>query len=221
MRPGRRRTGPTRWRFTKRDFATGFAQPLYATGAQGEPGRLYVVEQGGTIKVVDRGRVLPGTFLDIRSRVTAGGEQGLLGLAFHPSVAPGAQRSTSSTRIAAARRAWSSTARTATRAIPGSAGSSSSARDPYGNHNGGMLAFAPNGRLFFTMGDGGAGGDPENRAQNMRSLFGKLLSINVATKGLKIEALGLRNAWRFSFDRVTNGDLYIADVGQGNIEEVN
>jgi glucose/arabinose dehydrogenase len=89
-----------------------------------------------------------------------------------------------------------------------------SSRDPYGNHNGGMLAFGPNGRLYFTMGDGGAAGDPENRAQNMRSLFGKLLSMNVATKGLKIEALGLRNAWRFSFDRA-NGDLYIGDVGQG------
>ena len=82
-----------------------------------------------------------------------------------------------------------------------------------------MLAFAPNGRLYFTMGDGGAGGDPENRSQNMRSLFGKLLSINVATKGLKIEALGLRNAWRFSFDRA-NGDLYIGDVGQGDVEEI-
>jgi glucose/arabinose dehydrogenase len=91
--------------------------------------------------------------------------------------------------------------------------------DPYGNHNGGMLAFAPNGRLFFTMGDGGAGGDPENRSQNPRSRFGKLLSINVATKGLRMEALGLRNAWRFSFDRA-NGDLYIGDVGQGNWEEI-
>ena len=94
-----------------------------------------------------------------------------------------------------------------------------SSSDPYGNHNGGMLAFGPNGRLYFTMGDGGAGGDPENRSQNMRSLFGKLLSINVATKGLKIEALGLRNAWRFSFDRA-NGDLYIGDVGQGDVEEI-
>ena len=82
-----------------------------------------------------------------------------------------------------------------------------------------MLAFGPNGRLYFTMGDGGSGGDPENRAQNPRSLFGKLLSLNVATKGVRIEALGLRNAWRFSFDRA-NGDLYIGDVGQGNTEEV-
>jgi glucose/arabinose dehydrogenase len=91
--------------------------------------------------------------------------------------------------------------------------------DPYENHNGGMLAFGRNGRLYFTMGDGGAAGDPENRAQNMRSLFGKLLSINVATKGVQIEALGLRNAWRFSFDRA-NWDLYIGDVGQGAIEEI-
>jgi hypothetical protein len=81
-----------------------------------------------------------------------------------------------------------------------------------------MLAFGPNGRLHFTMGDGGSGGDPENRAQNPRSLFGKLLSLNVATKGLRIEAFGLRNAWRFSFDRA-NGDLYIGDVGQGSVED--
>ena len=205
--------------FTKRAFATGFAQPLYATGAKGEPGRLYVVEQGGTIRVVERGRVRPETFLDIRARVLAGGEQGLLGLAFHPSW-PQVRKfyvqytdRGGSTRVVEYRA-------NATRAIPGSGRQLFFSRDPYGNHNGGMLAFAPNGRLFFTMGDGGAGGDPENRSQNPRSLFGKLLSINVATKGLQIEALGLRNAWRFSFDRVTK-DLYIADVGQGNLEEVN
>jgi glucose/arabinose dehydrogenase len=94
-----------------------------------------------------------------------------------------------------------------------------SSADPYGNHNGGMLAFGRDGRLYFTMGDGGAGGDPENRSQNPRSLFGKLLSINVATKGVRIEAHGLRNAWRFSFDRA-NGDLYLGDVGQNAIEEI-
>ena len=82
-----------------------------------------------------------------------------------------------------------------------------------------MLAFGPNGRLYFTMGDGGSGGDPENRSQNIESLFGKLLSLNVSTEGLKIEALGLRNPWRFSFDRA-NGDLYIGDVGQGALEEI-
>ena len=148
--------------------------------------------------------------------MTAGGEQGLLGLAFHPSypkvrklyvqytARDGSTKvveyRTNGTRASSPRQLFSS-------------------RDPYGNHNGGMLAFGPNGRLYFTMGDGGSGGDPENRSQNMGSLFGKLLSINVATKGLKIEALGLRNAWRFSFDRA-NGDLYIGDVGQGALEEI-
>ena len=129
----------------------------------------------------------------------SGGEQGLLGLAFHPQYAQNRRfyvqytDNGGDTRVVEYRS-------NGTKAIPGSARLLFSSEDPYGNHNGGMLAFAPNGRLFFTMGDGGAGGDPENRSQNRRSLFGKLLSINVATKGLQIEALGLRNAWRFSFD---------------------
>ncbi len=205
-----------RAQFKPRAVASGFSQPIYVTGAKGEPGRLYVVEQGGVIKVLQGGKRRSVPFLDIRSLVTAGGEQGLLGLAFHPSY-PKVRKlyvqytardastkvveySTNGTRASSPRLLFSS-------------------RDPYGNHNGGMLAFGPNGRLHFTMGDGGSGGDPENRSQNMRSLFGKLLSINVATKGLRIEALGLRNAWRFSFDRA-NGDLYIGDVGQGAIEEI-
>ncbi len=202
--------------FRPRAVASGFSQPLYVTGAKGEPGRLYVVEQGGTIRVLQNGKRRSAPFLDIRKLVTAGGEQGLLGLAFHPSYPAvrklyvqytGRDRSTNvveyrtnGTRASSPRLLFSS-------------------RDPYGNHNGGMLAFGPNGRLHFTMGDGGSGGDPENRAQNPRSLFGKLLSLNVATKGLRIEAMGLRNAWRFSFDRA-NGDLYIGDVGQNAIEEV-
>jgi glucose/arabinose dehydrogenase len=206
---------PDQAQFKPRAVASGFAQPVYVTGAKGEPGRLYVLEQGGVIHVLQGGRRRSTPFLDIRSLVTAGGEQGLLGLAFHPSypkvrklyvqytARDGSTKvveySTNGTRASSPRLLFSS-------------------RDPYGNHNGGMLVFA-NGRLYFTMGDGGSGGDPENRAQNMRSLFGKLLSINVATKGVRIEALGLRNAWRFSFDRA-NGDLYIGDVGQGAIEEI-
>ena len=160
----------------------------------------------------------PAPFLDIRRLVTAGGEQGLLGLAFHP---PYPKRAQALRPVHGPQRldaASSSTGRTGRSAS--SPRQLFSSRDPYGNHNGGMLAFGPNGRLYFTMGDGGAGGDPENRSQNLRSLFGKLLSMNVATKGLKIEALGLRNAWRFSFDRA-NGDLYIGDVGQGELEEIN
>ncbi|MDX6397441.1 MAG: hypothetical protein QOJ43_849 [Gaiellaceae bacterium] len=205
-------------RFTPRPVASGFKQPIFVTGAKGEAGRLYVVEQGGTIRVVERGKLRAAPFLDIRSLVTAGGEQGLLGLAFHPAY-PKVRKlyvqytdRGGSTRIVEYRS-------NATRALTGSARQLFFSRDPYGNHNGGMLAFGPNGRLHFTMGDGGAANDPENRSQNPRSLFGKLLSVNVATKGLRIEALGLRNAWRFSFDRA-NGDLYIGDVGQGEIEEI-
>jgi glucose/arabinose dehydrogenase len=204
-----------RTEFRPRAVASGFSQPVYVTGAKGEAGRLYVVEQVGRVISLRGGA--RQTVLDIRSLVTAGGEQGLLGFAFHPSY-PSVRKAyvqytarNGSTRLVEYR--LSGGKMSGPRLLFSSA-------DPYGNHNGGMLAFGPNGRLFFTMGDGGAGGDPENRSQNMRSLFGKLLSINVATKGLRIEALGLRNAWRFSFDRA-NGDLYIGDVGQGAIEEIN
>jgi glucose/arabinose dehydrogenase len=93
--------------------------------------------------------------------------------------------------------------------------------DPYGNHNGGHLTYSPDGRLYTSIGDGGGGGDPENRSQNMQSQFGKLLTLDVSkpAAGWLIAALGLRNPWRFSFDRAT-GDLYIGDVGQGEVEEV-
>ncbi len=205
--------------FKPRLVAGGFSQPVFVTGAKGEAGRLYVVEQGGTIRVLNKGKRRATPFLDIRRLVTSGGEQGLLGLAFHPSY-PKVRKiyvqytARNGATIVAEYRT------NATRALTATSRILFSSRDPYGNHNGGMLAFGPNGRLYFTMGDGGAGGDPENRSQNMSSLFGKLLSLNVATKGLRIEALGLRNAWRFSFDRA-NGDLYIGDVGQNAIEEIN
>jgi glucose/arabinose dehydrogenase len=211
--------GAERTQFTPRPVVRGLSEPVYVTGVKGEADRLYVLEQVGRIRVVERGRLRAAPYLDISSNVSAGGERGLLGLAFHPSY-PKVRKlyvqytdREGSTRVVEYRT-------NATRALPGSARQLFFSRDPYGNHNGGMLAFGPDGRLYFTMGDGGAADDPENRSQNMSSLFGKLLSLNVATKGLKIEALGLRNAWRFSFDRA-NGDLYIGDVGQGELEEVN
>ena len=207
---------PERAQFQPRPLASGFSQPIFVTGAKGEAGRLYVVEQGGVVYVLERGKRRAAPFLDIRSLVTAGGEQGLLGLAFHPSY-PKVRKlyvqytaRDGSTRVVEYRS--NGTRASAPRQL-------FSSPDPYGNHNGGMLAFGRDGRLYFTLGDGGAGGDPENRSQNPKSLFGKLLSLNVATKGLRIEALGLRNAWRFSFDRA-NGDLYIGDVGQSEREEV-
>ncbi|HSO02555.1 MAG TPA: PQQ-dependent sugar dehydrogenase [Gaiellaceae bacterium] len=203
--------------FKPRAVASGFSQPVFVTGAKGEAGRLYVVEQVGRILVLQGGKRRSAPFLDIRGSVRAGGEQGLLGLAFHPSY-PKVRK------LYVQYTARNGSTRVVEYRSNGSRASSPrllfSSADPYGNHNGGMLAFGPDGRLYFTMGDGGSGGDPENRSQNPRSLFGKLLSINVATKGLRIEALGLRNAWRFSFDRA-NGDLYIGDVGQGEVEEVN
>ena len=205
-----------RAQFTPRAVASGFSQPIFVTGAKGEAGRLYVVEQGGRILVLQGGKRRAAPFLDISRLVTAGGEQGLLGLAFHPAY-PKVRKlyvqytaRDGSTRLVEYRS--NGNRASGPRQI-------FSSPDPYGNHNGGMLAFGRNGRLYFTMGDGGAGGDPENRSQNPRSLFGKLLSINVATKGLRIEAYGLRNAWRFSFDRAT-GDLYLGDVGQNQREEI-
>ena len=204
--------------FRPRAVVGGLEQPTHVTAAPGEPGRLYVVEQAGVIRIVERGRLRPQPFLDIRSRVRSGGEQGLLSVAFHP-------------RYASTRRFYVNyTDRnghtnvveyrsSGARALPASARRLLLVRQPYANHNGGQIAFGPNGRLYVGMGDGGSGGDPENRAQNMSSLLGKLLSINVATRGVRIEGLGLRNPWRFSFDRAT-GDLYIGDVGQSALEEV-
>ena len=204
--------------FRPRAVVSGLADPVFVGAPASERGRLYVVEQGGRIIVVDQGRRRAEPFLDITNEVLSEGEQGLLGLAFHPKYAQNKRfyvqytDNGGDTRVVEYRS-------DGTRAIPGSARQLFRSTDPYANHNGGMLAFAPNGRLFFTMGDGGAGGDPENRSQNRRSLFGKLLSLNVATKGLKVEALGLRNAWRFAFDRA-NGDLYLGDVGQNATEEI-
>ena len=141
--------------------------------------------------MLQNGKRRSAPFLDIRNLVTAGGEQGLLGLAFHPSY-PKVRKlyvqytaRDGSTKVVEYR--TNGTRASSPRLL-------FSSRDPYGNHNGGMLAFGPNGRLHFTMGDGGSGGDPENRAQNPRSLFGKLLSLNVATKGLRDR--GVRPAQR-------------------------
>jgi len=193
-------------------------EPVHVTAPRSEPGRLYIVGQGGVIRVVDRGKLRAAPFLDIHTKVTNSGEQGLLSVAFHPRYKQNHRfyvqytDTNGDTRIVEYRS-------NGTRAIPRSARQVYYSGDPYPNHNGGQLVFGPNGRLYFTLGDGGSGGDPQNRAQNMRSRFGKLLSLNVVTKGVRIEALGLRNAWRFSFDRA-NGDLYIGDVGQGEIEEI-
>src|SRR5215203_886558 len=197
----------------------GLASPVHAAAPRSEPGRLYVVEQAGRIVVVERGRVA-GTLLDIRGQVRSGGEQGLLSVAFHPRYAQNHRFYVDYTDLAGDTRVMEYRSDGA-EAIASSRRQLLHIDQPYPNHNGGQLAFGPNGLLYVGMGDGGAGGDPENRAQNPNSRLGKLLTLNVdaQTPRPRIAALGTRNPWRFSFDR-KNGDLYIGDVGQGSWEEI-
>jgi glucose/arabinose dehydrogenase len=221
---------------------TGLTTPVFVTHAADTSGRLFVVEQGGSIVVLQAGATAPTLFLDISDRVVAGGEQGLLGLAFHPAFAGNGRffvdytrRADGATviaeyRVSAADPNVADRAETVLLTIP----------QPYVNHNGGMLAFGPDGNLYIGMGDGGSANDPGNRAQNVDELLGKILRIDVdhpaSTTQLysspadnpfagaiagrdEIYALGLRNPWRFSFDRQT-GDLMAGDVGQSAREEV-
>jgi glucose/arabinose dehydrogenase len=204
-----------------RAVVSNLASPVGLAAPRSEPGRLYVVEQGGTIRVVVKGKLRAAPFLDIRGLVRAGGEQGLLGLAFHPRYAANKRfyvnytDRNGHTNVVEYRS-------NGTRALPGTARRVFFVRQPYSNHNGGGVAFGPDGKLYVGTGDGGSGGDPENRAQSLRSLLGKMIRIDVDRRGAKpqIVALGLRNPWRYSFDRLT-GDLTIADVGQSALEEVN
>ncbi len=200
--------------------ARGLVEPVQVTSPRSEPRRLYVVEQRGTVRVVDRGKLRAGFFLDIRSRTASSGEQGLLGLAFDPKYRTNRFLYVDYTDVGGDTHVVRY--RTdGTRVLPASARELFRLDQPYPNHNGGDLAFGPDGFLYVGTGDGGSGGDPENRAQNMQSLFGKMLRFDVRNPGSdpEIVALGLRNPWRYSFDRLT-GDLYIGDVGQGDWEEI-
>jgi glucose/arabinose dehydrogenase len=208
---------PLRLKLTR--VATGLDAPVDLASTPSEPDRLYVVEQPGRIRVIENGRLSPQPFLDITSAVQAGGEQGFLSVAFHPDYADNGLLYVDYTDLDGNTRVVEFEAR----------GGESPARkrellfveQPYANHNGGQLAFGPDGRLYVGMGDGGSGGDPENRAQNLGDRLGKLLSLDVDQKGSEwlIEGYGLRNPWRFSFDPET-GDLWIGDVGQGEWEEI-
>jgi len=210
--------------------ATTFRSPIFVTQAPGSTDTLWVVEQRGTIQLVTGGLVA-GTFLDITSRVVAGGEQGLLGLAFHPDYAANGRYFVYYTNdgdganiVAEYNRDTGNTEGPRLLNIP----------DTEGNHNGGMIAFGPDRLLYVGTGDGGGGGDPEGDAQSLDRLFGKMLRLDVdaaspfAAAGnpfaagggdARIWAYGLRNPWRWSFDRLT-GDLYIGDVGQNCFEEI-
>jgi glucose/arabinose dehydrogenase len=200
--------------------ARGLAAPTDVGAPASESGKLYVVEQAGVVKVVEKGRVRPQPFLNIRNLVGSGGERGLLSIAFHPNYARNRlfyvdyTDTDGNTRVVQYRS-------NGTRAIPSSARQLLFERQPYSNHNGGQLAFGPEGLLYVGLGDGGSGGDPENNGQTMTTKLGKIwkLDVNKAGAEPQLVAYGLRNPWRFSFDRA-NGDLYIGDVGQGEWEEI-
>lgn len=198
----------------------GLAAPVHIAAPAGEPGRLYVVEQAGVIRVVVNGRLRAAPFLDIRALVRSGGEQGLLSVAFHPDYARTRRFYVNYTDLRGDTRVAEYRS-DGVRALPATRRELLRVAQPYANHNGGQVVFGPDGRLYVGMGDGGSGGDPEGRAQNMHSQLGKLLRLDVGRTGPEpqIAALGLRNPWRFSFDRAT-GDLWIGDVGQGDWEEI-
>jgi glucose/arabinose dehydrogenase len=206
-----------------RPFVSGLSSPVHVAAPRGEPNRLYVVEQAGRIRVVVNGRLRPQPFLDIRHLVASGGERGLLSVAFHPNYAANRRLFVNYTdRNGDTRVVEYRASADRQRALPGTARRWLLARQPYGNHNGGQLAFGPDGRLYVGMGDGGSGGDPHNHGQRPGTLLGKLLvrNVNLTSSRWQANALGLRNPWRFSFDRAT-GDLWLADVGQNAWEEVN
>jgi glucose/arabinose dehydrogenase len=195
-------------------------QPVHVTAPRSEPNNIYIVEKTGRIRVRRGGSLRARPFLDIHTKVTDGSEQGLLSMAFHPRYARNRLFYVNYTDTSGDTRVVEYKSRGLSRS-PKRSRQILFVNQPYSNHNGGQIAFGPDGYLYVGMGDGGSGGDPENRAQNLRSLLGKILRINVNVRRPKpvIVGYGLRNPWRFSFDRQT-GDLYIGDVGQDSWEEL-
>jgi glucose/arabinose dehydrogenase len=236
-------------------FASGFSQPVSITHAGPGDDRLYVIEQAGVIKIVSaEGTVLPVPFLDISDRVDSSAtEEGLLGLAFHPEYATNGyfyvNYTNTTAEIRRTRISRFSVTGDPNVADPDSEDILLTVEQPYPNHNAGDIQFGPDGYLYIPLGDGGGAGDPDDNAQNLALLLGKISRIDVdASPGSppdcpgtgsghytvpdgnpladgaggvcdEIWAIGLRNPWRSSFDRLT-GDLYIGDVGQNDWEEI-
>lgn len=219
----------------------GLSSPVGVATARDGTGRLFVIEQGGRIRIVKGGRVRERAYLDISSKVSKGTEQGLLGLAFHPRFKDNRRfyinytDTDGNTVIAEYRQSR----RSPNRASTGSARVVLTFPQPFANHNGGHLAFGPDGYLYIASGDGGGAGDPQGNGQRLDTLLGKILRIDVdedrAGRGYgippdnpfrdtpgargEIWSYGLRNPWRFSFDRQTDA-MWIGDVGQSNLEEI-
>ena len=217
----------------------GFQQPIYVTHAGDGSGRLFVVEQNGAIWIVSDGKTLSRPFIDLSDRVTRrSSEQGLLGLAFDPNYS-------SNGRFFVHYSDRNGDAVVMEFVVSDEANSANynsgryvlTQSQPYRNHNGGQIAFGPDGHLYIGLGDGGSAGDPQHNGQNLANWLGAILRVNIEssvgytvpsdnpflfTQDAKPEiwVYGLRNPWRFSFDRIT-GDLYIGDVGQNDWEEIN
>jgi len=220
-------------------LASGLVSPVQVTHAGDGSGRLFVVEQRGTLRVYQNGQLEGGLFLDIRARVTAGGEAGLLGVAFHPQFKTNGKFYVNYTTPGPLRTVISEFTVGASAALEASERQILVIGQPFSNHNGGQVAFGPDGYLYIGLGDGGDSGDPQGNGQNLASLLGKLLRIDVDTRDTGLEyavpadnpgwtapgarrevwAYGLRNPWRFSFDPMS-GELYAGDVGQNAREEI-
>jgi len=217
--------------------ASGLDSPTYLTAPPGDP-RLFIAEKGGGIRIVRDGALLPTPFLSLAGRVTTGGEQGLLGLVFDPAYATSGRFLVHYTDVNGNTvvSAFQVSAGDPDQADPASESVLLTVDQPFSNHNGGQILFGPDGMLYVGLGDGGSEGDPDGRGQSLTDLLGDILRIDVqAGAGYTVPAdnpfvgredarpeiwsYGLRNPWRFTFDPAT-GDLYIADVGQNDWEEV-
>jgi glucose/arabinose dehydrogenase len=227
-------------RIRLQEVIAGLTAPVYLTHAGDGSGRLFIVEQAGVIRILVSGVLLPTPFLDLRDRVTSGGEKGLLSVAFHPNYDVNGQFFVNYTTnlngglrtVVSEFRAWppsSNTAEPFERIIL-------EVRQPYDNHNGGLNLFGPDGKLYIGLGDGGSGGDPHNYGQRLDTLLGKILRVDVdggipygvptdnpfvgrANVRPEIWAYGFRNPWRFAFDP-KNGRMFVGDVGQSAWEEI-
>jgi glucose/arabinose dehydrogenase len=216
-------------------FASELRSPLFLTHAGDGSGRVYVVEQEGRVIVLDADGGGRQTYLDIAERIDSGGERGLLGLAFHPDFASYGRLFVNYTDLSGDT-VVSEFGGDAERADPASERVLLTIDQPFANHNGGDVAFGPDGYLYIATGDGGSGGDPMGNGQSLDTLLGKMLRIDVdgsepyeapadnpfvgrGEAQPEIWAYGLRNPWRFSFDRATS-DMFIGDVGQGSWEEI-